>query len=294
LDVRLPSRYEDLDPQFRSKLRPVPALNDLVQEAYAGMKVSGGIRFLPVFGKSGSGKSCAALELSTHIPSSHLELLTAEQLSLSSPELVNHLRRRIDLLNRKDLFIWVVDQYEEKVPTRANVPSEFVEKLSLLDRGELRAHPMLFIWLTTDPTFQEALTNATSRNDRVLVRPNFELQGVQREDRPAIIEETFSFHNSGRELADCALLRPDIEKVCAGAPTIGKAIETIGTQLAQPSTRLQDLSEYQIIMLWPVVDGTGIERVTSFTNPSLGYTLNWSSWYNRLSSPPQKSLDSVT
>ena len=290
MDIRLPSRYEDLDPQFRGKLRPVPELNVLVQESYASMKVSGGIRFLPIFGKSGSGKSCAALELATHLSSCHLQLLTAAQLALPNQDLVSHLTREMDLFNQKDLFVWVVDQYEEKVPSQANIPAGFIERLSLLDRGQLRTNPMLFIWLTTDPRFQASLARATSRNERILVRPDFELVGVDRGDWPGIIEETFSFHNSGKELADCELLRTDIEQLCREVPTIGKAIETIGLKLRESGPRLQDLSEYQVIMLWPVVDGTGIERVTSFTNPSLGYTLNWSSWYNRLSANDRVQL----
>jgi hypothetical protein len=43
-------------------------------------------------------------------------------------------------------------------------------------------------------------------------------------------------------------------------------------------------------MVWPVVDGTGIERVSSFTNPSLGYSLNWSAWFNRLNESDRKQL----
>ena len=156
MNLRLPSRYEDLDPRFRSKLRPVPSLNSLVQSAYASMKVSGGIRFLPIFGRSGSGKSCGALELTTHLPASHLEVLAPEQLSKSTDELISHLERQIDLFNRSDLFIWVIDQYEEKVQGKRDVPTEFVERLSLLDRGVLRNHPMLFLWLTTDQQFQAA------------------------------------------------------------------------------------------------------------------------------------------
>jgi len=148
VSVRLPSRYEDLDPQFRRRLRPVPELNSLVNEAFARMRTSGGIRFLPIFGKSGCGKTCAACELGTHIPSSRVEMLTGEQLELPQEDLASVLSRQMDLLTPQELFIWVVDQYEEKVPAKAAVPAQFVERLSLLDRGKFREQPMLFIWLT--------------------------------------------------------------------------------------------------------------------------------------------------
>src|ERR1035441_6693011 len=187
MNVRLPSRYEDLDPGFRSKLRPVPSLNALVQKAYASMTVSGGIRFLPIFGQSGSGKSCAALELATHIPSSHLEVLMPAQLSKTTEELIPFLEQRIELSSRSDLFIWVIDQYEEKVEAKRDVPTEFVERLSLLDRGALRGHPMLFLWLTTDQQFQAALAKATTRNKRILVQGDFELVAMPKEEWTPVI-----------------------------------------------------------------------------------------------------------
>jgi hypothetical protein len=292
MSVKLPSRYEDLDPEFRSKLRPVPELNHLVAEAYARMKVSGGVRFLPIYGKSGSGKTCAACELSTHIPSSHLGLLTPEDIALRREALVGKLRQEINLFNQRDrdLFIWVVDQYEEKVHSRADIPTEFIEKLSLLDRGGLRDQPMLFIWLTTDKEFQLSLSHATSRNERILLRPEYELVGLPHSEWPQVIEETFSFHNRGRELADFNILRADLDDICQREATIGKAIEEIGLSIGGSDYPLQDLSEYQVIMLWPVVDGIGIERVKNFANPIEGYTLNWSNWYNSLNTEDRKQL----
>ena len=290
MNLRLPSRYEDLDPRFRSKLRPVPSLNALVQEAFASMKVSGGIRFLPIFGRSGSGKSCGALELATHIPSSHLEVLMPELLSKSTEDLISHLERQIYLFNGSDLFIWVIDQYEEKVQGKRDVPTEFVERLSLLDRRNLTNHRMLFLWLTTDTQFRDALAEATSRNERILLRRDFELVGIPREEWPPVIEDTFSFHNEGKELADFGILKAGIETVSQQSDTIGRAIEQIGLQLSAPRSRLEDISEYQVILVWPVVDGTGIERVSGFTNPSLGYKLNWSAWYNRLTEEDRKQL----
>ena len=290
MDIRLPSRYEDLDKEYRSKLRPVPELNRLIQSAFASMKVSGGIRFLPIFGKSGCGKTCAACELSTHIPSSHLELLSDEHLALPTSDLTDHLCRRIDLFNQQDLFLWVIDQYEEKVRSAEDIPTEFIEKLSLLDRGPLRSQPMVFLWLTTDRSFQRALTAATSRNTRILLQSDFELTGIPREEWPQVIDETFSFHNGGKALADFGMLRNETAAICRDVATIGDAVEETGKQIGEPLYRLQDLSKLQIILVWPVADGTGIERVKSFANPSSGYTLNWSAWHNRLSASDRNQL----
>jgi hypothetical protein len=217
-------------------------------------------------------------------------VLAPEQLSKSTDELISHLERQIDLFNRSDLFIWVIDQYEEKVQGKRDVPTEFVERLSLLDRGVLRNHPMLFLWLTTDQQFQAALAKATSRNECILVQGGFELVGIPREEWPPVIEDTFSFHNEGKELADFGILKASIDIVSRQSDTIGRAIEQIGVQLADPKSRLEDISEYQVILVWPVVDGTGIERVSGFTNPSLGYKLNWSAWYNRLTEEDRKQL----
>src|SRR5436309_8008582 len=65
--LRLPSRWEDLDESFRGRLRPNKDLIEEVQRAYRSMQISGGIRFLPMFGESGSGKTSAARELGTHL-----------------------------------------------------------------------------------------------------------------------------------------------------------------------------------------------------------------------------------
>ncbi len=55
--LRLPSRYEDLDLAFRGRLKPNQDLLTLVKTAYASMQLSGGIRFLPIYGESGGGKA---------------------------------------------------------------------------------------------------------------------------------------------------------------------------------------------------------------------------------------------
>ena len=290
MSVRLPSRYEDLDPTFRSRLRPVPELNSLVNQAFAGMKVSGGIRFLPVYGKSGCGKTCAACELGTHIPDSRVAVLSGDDLELAQNDLTSRLSERINLLSPQELFIWVVDQYEEKVPAKAAIPAQFVERLSLLDRGALRGQPMLFIWLTTSQEFQRALVEATSRNERILLKPAFELVSVPRAEWASVIEETFTFHNPGNELANYGVLRRKLDDVCRRVETIGRAIEEVGHEIGKPLYELQDISEYHVLMVWPVVDGTGIERVTRFTDPLSGYRLSWNAWCNQLNETDRKQL----
>ena len=78
MTLRLPSRYEDLDTAFRGRLKPNQSLISIVKRAFASMEISGGIRFLPVFGQSGSGKTSAALEIGTHLPELYVEQLPRE------------------------------------------------------------------------------------------------------------------------------------------------------------------------------------------------------------------------
>ena len=169
---RLPSRYEDLDETFRGRLRPNSILLDVVKKAYAGIKVSGGIRFLPIYGQSGCGKSCATLELSTHLPECKVIKLPREavQNHRSIEKLISFEHER---LGSSNLLITVVDQYEEQVVQRTELPSQFVEALSLLDRGPFRNLSTLFLWLTTSREFRDLLIVATRRNSRILVEPNF-------------------------------------------------------------------------------------------------------------------------
>ena len=61
------------------------------------------------------------------------------------------------------------------------------------------------------------------------------------------------------------------------------AIETVGEMLGPKMSGLQDLSEYQVMILWPVTDGLRIQRILSFTNPRDGYMLNWGAFYRELS-----------
>ena len=288
--LKLPSRYEDLDLAFRGRLKPNQDLLDLVKIAYTSMQVAGGIRFLPIYGESGSGKSSAALELGTHLPSAHVFKLPREAVESPSEleKVVASEAARISHLS-KELMVAVVDQYEEVAAQRAAIPTSFVEALALLDRGELRNTRILFLWLTTNRTFQESLVEATTRNRRILLKDDFSLTGPQKAEWPEIIEETFRFHND-RDLSDFELIREDLEQIGRDNETIGTAIEQVGVQLAQHVHQLHDLSTYQVIMLWPVTDGQRITRVQQFTDARQGYKLDWNSWYRQLNEDDKRQL----
>jgi hypothetical protein len=286
---RLPSRYEDLDEAFRGRLRANGELLAQVQAAYQSMQISGGIRFLPIYGRSGSGKTSAALELGTHLPEARV--VTLPRITVESrEELESFLRDVLRTSEPNQLLIAVVDQYEEAAAQRANVPTSFVETLSLLDRGELRAVRMLFIWLTTDRSFQRALADATSRNRRILVSADFELIGPPSSEWPGIVEETFRFHNQERDLSDYEIISEDLVDISRQVDTIGQVIEQVGERLSQYATRLHDLSKYQVIMLWPVTDGLRISRVQQFTDARQGYKLDWNAWARQLNAEDRKQL----
>lgn len=288
--LRLPSRYEDLDVAFRGKLRPSVELNNLAIAAFQDMKISGGVRFLPIFGLSGSGKTCAALELSTHLPASHVLTLTRDQI-----ESREHLQKAIawqfmQMPTGKELLICVVDQYEEVLAEQEAVPKRFVESLSLLDRGGLGKYPILFLWLTTTRDFQHLLSAATTRNRRLLVEAGFELHGPPRQDWSNIVEETFSFHNNGKSLADYEILAEDISTIGNAAETVGAAVEGVGTRLRSHSRKIVDLANHQVIMLWPVTDGKRIAQVAGFTDARAGYVLDWHAWYRQLNEADRRQL----
>lgn len=287
--VRLPSRYEDLDEAFRGRLRPSPQLLELVQRAFQSMQVSGGIRFLPIYGQSGSGKTSAALEIGTHLPEAKVFRLPRAAVE-SADELDRTLAAELRMRESDQLLIAVVDQYEEVAAQRGAVPSSFVETLALLDRGELRDKRILFIWLTTSKQFQADLAEATSRNRRILVSADFELAGPPPEQWPAIVEETFRFHNQDRDLSDYEIIADDLREVSRSAETIGSAIEQIGERLFQHVRELHDLSTYQVVMLWPVTDGLRITRIQQFTDARQGYKLDWNAWYRQLNAEDQRQL----
>lgn len=289
MGVRLPSRYEDLDLAFRGRLRSNPQLIQLVQRAHASMKISGGIRFLPLYGRSGSGKSCAVRELSTHLPQCRVVELSRKEI-LSETDLISAIKTPARLSSQIEITVAVVDQYEENVAQTADIPSQFVERLSLLDRGALKNSNLLVVWLTTDRGFQSQLAAATSRNERILLSGDFELTGPERVDWLEVINETFEFHNGGQSLADYEILPEDIDLACEDRPTIGAAIEGVGGLLGDRMSALQDLSQYQVMMLWPVTDGLRIQRIQAFSNPREGYRLNWGAFYRDLSADDRRTL----
>jgi len=287
--IRLPSRYEDLDVAFKGDLRPNQSLLEQVQRAFRSMSVSGGIRFLPIYGKSGSGKSSATFELGTHLPEVKVFALSRDSIE-SRDRLIDEIQDSTLQYSGSPL-IAVIDQYEEVAAHQSRIPKEFVESLALLDRGKLRDNPVLFVWLTTDRSFQADLVNATSRNNRILAAPNFEIEGPPLSEWPAIIEETFSFHNKGQVLADYQLLAPDLAALSKQAKTLGDAIEETGRRLTDKQPALQDMSKYQVVMLWPVTDSTRISRIQQFTDSRQGYKLNWSAWFQSLNGDEQKSSE---
>jgi hypothetical protein len=284
----LPSRYEDLYSAFRGKLRPVPELNEIVKAAYKSMRVTGGIRFLPLYGVSGTGKTSAALELGNHLPQCDVFKLEREHLE-SRIELERLFADKLKTTSPPEMLVAVVDQYEE-VGSREDLPRQFVETLSLIDRNQHR-HPTLVIWLTTTRGFQGQLAEATSRNTRILVGRDFELIGPPQEEWPGIIEETFEFHNHERALADYGVLPDNVRSAALREGSLGASIESLGGQLSEEVASLQDISEYRVVMLWPVTDALRITRVQSFTNAREGYSLNWNAWYQQLNAEDRTQLN---
>ena len=113
MNINLPSRYEDLSEEYRGRLVPNPELISLVNQANKSMKISGVIRFLPIYGESGSGKSSASIELSTHIPGMICNTLTHEEIT-SYEKLLARIRNANER-NPEKILVFVVDQYEESV-----------------------------------------------------------------------------------------------------------------------------------------------------------------------------------
>lgn len=279
----LPSRWEDLQPEFRPNLRPDPALLDLVKRQHASMQVTKGIRFLPIYGESGAGKTCAAMQLATHLPNIDVQRLDRSLIESEDPQaLVKFINSTSHLFSPIELVIYVVDQYEESVAQKGNIPTRFLDQLSALDRSGKIPKPVLFLWLTTSLDFQSELVGATSRNRRILASNDFAITGPARENWPNIISSTFEFHNGGKILADCQIMLADLARECESATTIGDAIKRIGDELSDELPRLVDISDYRVIQVWPVADGQSIERVQHFASPVQGYTLNWSAFEQRL------------
>lgn len=288
MSLRLPSRYEDLDLAFRGRLRPNQSLLDATKRAFSSMEISGGIRFLPVYGASGSGKTSAALEISTHLPDLHVELLSREVIETPSS-----LNSEVDRMKRNaegKKLVAVVDQYEEVAAEKTSIPSKFVEALSILDRDRGRRDQVLFLWLTTSKEFQADLVRSTSRNKRILANEGFEISALEKSSWPETIQDTFQFHNQDKSLSDYEVLDGDLSEISDVSETLGSAIEATGEKLAIYATTLHDLSNYLVVMLWPVTDGLRISRLQQFTDPRQGYKLDWNSWYRQLNKDDQAQL----
>ena len=288
MTIRLPSRYEDLDIAFRGRLRANQILLTTVKDAFTSMSVSGGIRFLPIYGKSGSGKTSAALELGSHLP--EVRVFKLSRLAVEDQgKLIDEVEAAQSEYERAPL-VAVVDQYEEASAQRSQIPTSFVESLALLDRGELRNGRIIFLWLTTSRDFQTNLQEATTRNRRIVAAKDFELRGPEKTEWPPIIEETFSFHNQEKILADFEILEADTREISKQNDTLGSTIEEVGGRLAAYVDTLHDLSTYQVVMLWPVTDGLRINRIQQFTDARQGYKLDWTSWYRQLNADDQRQL----
>ena len=239
--INLPSRYEDLSEAYKGRLVPNPNLISIIIKASKSMAISKGIRFLPVYGESGSGKSSASREISTHLPSTYSHVLSRDEIE-SSDSLDDRIKS-IHERNPGKVLIFVIDQYEENVQGRENIPTEFVEKLSLLDRGELRSIPAIFLWLTTSKDFRNMLVAATSRNKRILLDPSFDIIGPDKKEWGNIIQETFSFHNAETPLADFGIIKNDLIEISYECSTIGECIELVGNKLGENIENLQNISE---------------------------------------------------
>lgn len=288
MSIRLPSRYEDLDVSYRGKIIPNRPLIDLVKRAHVAMGITGGVRFIPAYGRSGAGKSCASRELNTHLPDVSTFVLDRGEIE-SKDQLLERVRKE-RALSDGQMLVAIIDQYEENVLGKEKIPTQFVEHISLLDRAELRGEKVLFIWLTTSRAFQQQLESATSRNSRLLMEKGFEIQGPEQDKWPDIIHETFSFHNDGVPLADYGLLKEDIQRLAKAKESLGTAIESLVDELAKHVAQLQSLSEYQVILVWPVADSARSQRIAQFTKARSGYQLNWDSWYSELNEDDRRTL----
>jgi hypothetical protein len=123
-----------------------------------------------------------------------------------------------------------------------------------------------------------------------LLTSNFELRGPNSEEWGDIIEETFEFHNESKSLADFGVMRTHIDACVLTSNTIGSAIESVSQKLAEYVPRLQDLSVYQVVMLWPVTDGQRINTILRFVDAREGYKLDWNSWYRSLNEQDKQQL----
>lgn len=284
----LPSRYEDLDLGFRGRLKANEELITLISSALRKKRITGGIGFLPIFGASGSGKTSATMELGTHLPDVHVFKLSPNEISSKEAILGAISAARLEADKRP--LVAVVDQYEEAVATRLELPTSFVESLSLLDRNELKDGGVIFVWLTTSQEFQELLVSATTRNSRILISKDYEIIGPSKDDWPDIVRDTFAAHNSDAPLSDFDVLPADISEISKRKQTLGDTIEAVADRLTDSIPGFQNLAEYRVCMVWPVTDGARINLIHQFTEPKQGYKVNFDAWYRSLNKQDQKTL----
>lgn len=93
---------------------------ELVQKASRTMEISGGIRFLPVYGRSGSGKSSAARELATHLPETKVLELSRAAI-VAEATLLQEIREAYGVRSKPKLLVAVIDQYEENVAEKSGL-----------------------------------------------------------------------------------------------------------------------------------------------------------------------------
>jgi adenylate kinase family enzyme len=286
--MKLPSRYEDLDTAYKGRIVPNLNLIKLIKKADKAIRISGGIRFIPIFGGSGSGKSCASVELSTHLPETHTFTLNPSEIEDKSKLFQRIVKEQ--KYNLGKILIPIIDQFEENVAGKESIPSQFIEFISLFDRNELKNIPTIFIWLTTSREFQSSLVVSTRRNKRILASSDFEVKGPDKSEWTKIINDTFSIHNNEKALSDYLIIDTDIEKIVFENDTIGGSIEMVGELLAEQIDDIQDLSEYMIVLFWPVSDSIRNQRVMQFSRPREGYKLDWDSFFRELSNDDKKLL----
>ena len=286
--MKLPSRYEDLEESYKGRIMPDTRLIQIIKAAEKSIRISGGIRFLPIYGESGSGKSCSSIELKTHLPQTHTFILNQSEISEKSCLLGRILEEH--KFHSDKILLPIVDQFEESVSGKEKIPTQFIEFISLFDRNELRQIPTIFIWLTTHIDFQKSLVAATTRNKRILISADFEVKGPEKRLWTQIIKDTFSIHNHEKELSDYLITDNNIDDLVLRNSTLGKTIESVGEHLAQHIDDIQDLFEYMVLLFWPVSDSVRNQRVMQFTRPREGYKLDWEAFYRELSPEEKKQL----
>lgn len=279
--MKLPSRYEDLDDSYKGRLIANNELINKIKSSHKSIQINGGIRFLPIFGESGSGKSSSSIELKTHLPDTHTFILEKDEIS-NKDLLLNRIIKE-QKYNPNKVLIPIVDQFEENVAGKELLPTQFIEFISLFDRNELRTIPTIFIWLTTSRTFQDSLVKATTRNRRILISENFEITGPEKSTWTQIVKDTFSIHNQEKELSDYLIIDKNIDFIVLDSNTLGNTIEKVGELLGDHIDDIQDLSEYTVVLLWPVSDSVRNQRVLQFSRPRDGYKLDWEALYRELS-----------